>query len=304
VGKAYGSYKELIDDPDIDVFYVGSVHTAHFELVSRLLSAGRAVLCEKPLCLTVRQVQELVSLAQEKQTFLMEAVWSRCLPAYRRLVAELEAGAVGEVKHVTATFGVSTTEDSRLRKMALGGGSALDLGIYCAQLVNLVFKNQRWSQLRTLGQLNAEGCDVSLSTSVSYPGGALATLVCSSEAQMVNQAIIAGTKGIIRLEAPFHTTTELQLPSGPVQFPLLESVPDADFNFVNSANLQHEALHVADCLRKGLLESPLMTLKDSLRTAEMVEAMRKAAGVVYPQDDFHYNAETLHFNQGECRGPQ
>jgi len=302
VGKAYGSYDELIADPDIDVFYVGTIAPAHFDMACRLLAAGRPVLCEKPLCMTLRQTQELVSIAREKRVFLMEAVWSRCLPAYRRLVAELEAGTIGEVKHVTATLAFAAPDGSPVRKMSVGGGTALHIGNYPAQLANLVFRDQRWSDLRTLGHLNTEGCDSSLSTSVSYPGGGMATLMAGFDVTMLNEAVIAGTKGIIKLAPPFHSTTELHLPTGVVDFPLPESVPDASYNFPNSANLQHEALHAADCVRKGLLESPLMTLEESLRLAEMLEAMRKAVGVVYPQDDFHYSADTLHFNQGQCRG--
>ncbi|XP_037090767.1 trans-1,2-dihydrobenzene-1,2-diol dehydrogenase-like isoform X2 [Pollicipes pollicipes] len=251
VPKAYGSYAEIMDDPDIDVYYVGTVQPTHFDVVSQLLKARRPVLCEKPLCMTVRQTQELVNLSYEKETFLMEAVWTRCFPAVRRLVQELEDGIIGDVLHVSATFGIATEPDSRLRKMSLGGGSALDLGIYCAQLVNLVMANQRWSQLRTLGHLNSDGCDLSLSTSVTYPNRQLATLVTHCEVQLHNEAVISGTKGIIKLAPPFHCPTELELPSGSVSFPLPDSLPDATYMYANSAGLQYEALHAADCLRKG-----------------------------------------------------
>ncbi|XP_043216644.1 trans-1,2-dihydrobenzene-1,2-diol dehydrogenase-like isoform X3 [Amphibalanus amphitrite] len=300
IEKAYGSYPELIADGDIDVVYVGSVNPTHYELVKQLLEAGRAVLCEKPLCINVRQTQELVALARERDTFLMEAVWTRCFPSVRRMMEELKTGTIGEVKHIAATFGIYTPENNRVRTKATGGGTALDLGVYCAQLTNLVMDNQSWSRLRTLGHLNNEGCDLSLSTSVTYPGRELATLVTHCEVAMECAAVITGTKGIMKLLPPFHAPTELVLPSGTVSYPVPPSFPGAQYNFENSAGLQYEALHVAECLRKGLKESPLMSLYDTIRTAEMVEAMRKSAGVEYPEDDFHFDSSTPSFNQDCC----
>ena len=95
--------------------YVGSVNPAHYELVKELLTAGRPVLCEKPLAMNARQTQELAALAREKETFLMEAVWTRCFPAVQRLMKEIKDGAIGEVKHIGANFGISTPDDSRVR---------------------------------------------------------------------------------------------------------------------------------------------------------------------------------------------
>ena len=83
---------------------------------------------------------------------------------------------------------------------ATGGGTALDLGVYCAQLVNLIMENQRWAQIHTLGHLNDEGCDLSLSTCISYPGRQLANLVTNQEAWMDNRATVTGTKGIITVK--------------------------------------------------------------------------------------------------------
>ena len=98
-----------------DVVYVGSVNPTHYELVTQLLTAGRAVLCEKPLCINVRQTQELVALARQQDTFLMEAIWTRCFPSVRRMMQELKAGTIGEVKHIAANFGIVKPEGDRVR---------------------------------------------------------------------------------------------------------------------------------------------------------------------------------------------
>ena len=105
IAKAYGDYAGLASDPDIDVVYVGSIHPCHLALARIYLEAGKNVLCEKPLCMNLKETEELVELARRKKLFLMEAVWSRCIPSYLALRQELAAATVGDVKQVICTFG-------------------------------------------------------------------------------------------------------------------------------------------------------------------------------------------------------
>ena len=108
IDKAYGDYSCLATDPDIDVVYVGSIHPQHLALVKQFLQAGKHVLCEKPLCMNVRETVELVELARRKKLFLMEAIWSRCIPSYEALRQELAAATIGDVKQVLCTFGAAS----------------------------------------------------------------------------------------------------------------------------------------------------------------------------------------------------
>ena len=108
IAKAYGDYSGLATDPDIDVVYVGSIHPRHLALARIYLEAGKNVLCEKPLCMNLKETVELVELARRKKVFLMEAIWSRCIPSYQALRQELAAGTVGDVKQVICTFGWSS----------------------------------------------------------------------------------------------------------------------------------------------------------------------------------------------------
>ena len=105
IEKAYGDYSGLANDPDIDVVYVGSIHPQHLALAKQFLQAGKHVLCEKPLCMNVRETVELVELARSKKLFLMEAIWSRCIPSYQALRQELAAATIGDVKQVICTLG-------------------------------------------------------------------------------------------------------------------------------------------------------------------------------------------------------
>ncbi|PNF41390.1 hypothetical protein B7P43_G14417 [Cryptotermes secundus] len=112
---AYGSYEELAKNPDVEVVYIGAINTLHLDIGKLMLSNGKHVLCEKPLTVNLKQTKELINLAKEKQLFLMEAVWSRCFPAYDALKKELEAGTLGEVLQVIASFGVVIEDVERFK---------------------------------------------------------------------------------------------------------------------------------------------------------------------------------------------
>lgn len=139
IPRAYGGWAELAADDDIDVIYVATPHSAHREAAGLCLEAGRAVLCEKPFTLNVRQAEELVDLARARGRFLMEAMWTYCDPVVRRMTELVHDGAIGEVRAVHADFGLPgpIEPDHRLRDPALGGGALLDLGVYPVSFAQL-----------------------------------------------------------------------------------------------------------------------------------------------------------------------
>jgi predicted dehydrogenase len=140
IPRRYGSYAELGADPDIDVVYLANPQASHAVDAIALLDGGKHVLCEKPLALNERQVVAMIDAAQRDGRFLMEALWSRFLPAYVELRRLLADGVVGDVILVEADFGFALPFDPahRLYDLAMGGGSLLDLGIYPLQLATMV----------------------------------------------------------------------------------------------------------------------------------------------------------------------
>lgn len=140
IARAYGNWASLAADEDVDVVYVATPHSAHRAVAGLCLEAGKAVLCEKPFTLNVREAEELVSLARECELFLMEAMWMYCNPLVRRLAALVGDGAIGEVRTVQADFGLAGpfAPDHRLRDPALGGGALLDLGVYPVSFAQLL----------------------------------------------------------------------------------------------------------------------------------------------------------------------
>ena len=139
IPRAYGSWQELAADPDLDVIYVATPHSAHFEATMTCLAAGRATLTEKPFTLDLATAQCLVSTARDAGVFLMEAMWTRCFPAIRQLNKLIADGAIGEVTNVQAAFGLAGPfpATSRLVDPTLGGGALLDLGVYPVTIAHL-----------------------------------------------------------------------------------------------------------------------------------------------------------------------
>jgi predicted dehydrogenase len=140
IPRAHGSYEALAEDPEVDVVYVATPHSRHCNDAIRYLEAGKHVLCEKPLAVDQREAARMVATARANDRFLMEAIWSRFLPAYRELGRILAEGRIGEVRLVEADFGFAARFDPEHRLFApeLAGGAMLDLGIYPVQLAHLV----------------------------------------------------------------------------------------------------------------------------------------------------------------------
>jgi len=278
IPKAYGGYKELAQDAAVDVVYIGTINTTHLELAKMYIKAGKHVLCEKPMCMNTRETKELVDLARTRGVFLMEAVWSRCLPSYQAIRELLAAGEIGEVKQVEASFGEVATAP-RLHSKELGGGTVYDLGIYTIQFAQLVF-GPEVPRVVAGGHLGPDGCEESSSTSLIYKEGKTATITTHSRVKLPCEARIIGTKGTILVPFPFWTADKLVTPRGEQQFPLPtgETHP---YNFTNSANMAFESAHVRECILSGKTESPLVSLDETITFAKIIEETRRQIGVTF-----------------------
>ncbi|XP_045114808.1 trans-1,2-dihydrobenzene-1,2-diol dehydrogenase-like isoform X2 [Portunus trituberculatus] len=198
IEKSYGSYSELAADPDIDVVYVGVVHPKHLEVASQMLRSGKPVLCEKPLCMNVRETQKLLDVARENKVFLMEAIWSRFFPVYKELGRRIKAGEIGDVVQVIASFGRNLRHFERVQKKDLGGGVTLDIAIYPIQLTSFVMGGERPTKILAGGHLNAHEVDETISATLVYSKGRVASIAASTKVDLPSEGFIIGTKGTIK----------------------------------------------------------------------------------------------------------
>ncbi|XP_020289383.1 trans-1,2-dihydrobenzene-1,2-diol dehydrogenase-like [Pseudomyrmex gracilis] len=283
IKKSYDKYEELALDRDIDIVYIGAINTLHFDIAMMMLEHGKHVLCEKPLTMNLKQTTELIQYARTKKLFLMEAVWSRCFPVYDAIRKELASGSLGDIHQVNVNFGFDLSDIIRVTTKELGGGTILDLGVYCLQFACLIYNNEKPESIKASGFLNENGVDMSVSTTLLYKGNRTATLVTQGLVTLPNEAFVCGKKGMIKVPN-FWCPTTVSLPSGTVNAPLPESTKHETFNFINSAGLCYEAAEARECILKGLTESPKVSHDTSLLLATLEDEIRKQVGVEYPQD--------------------
>lgn len=278
ISRAYGDWAGLVADPDVDVVYVATPHSAHRAAAGLALEAGKAVLCEKAFTLNSRQARELVSLARERDLFLMEAMWMYCSPVVRRMTELIADGAIGEVRTVQADFGLQGPfgPEHRLRDPALGGGALLDLGVYPVSFAQLILGEPDRVQADAL--LSPEGVDLNTGMLFGWDSGATALLSCSVTAATPSTASVTGTAGRIELPSGFFA---------PDAFVLHRDGRDPERHTVESplGGMQHEAAEVMRCLRAGEKESPLLPLDGSLAVMRTLDAVRERVGVRYPVDE-------------------
>ncbi|MBN3279186.1 DHDH dehydrogenase, partial [Polyodon spathula] len=282
IPRAYGSYQELAQDKDIDVVYLGTIHLQHHPVGLLFLRAKKNLLCEKPLAMNMREVQDLTAAARENDLFLMEAVWTRYFPASIQISDLLAQGALGEVKMVRVEFGMPLLNVSRVVKKELGGGALLDIGVYCLQFACMVFNGERPESVQASGCLLDTGVDEAMTVVLRFSRNRMAVCICTISIQLPNEAFIFGTKGTVKIPAPMWSPTSLIVNGNESQFPLPE--PSQPLNFPNSTGLRYEAQEVRRCLLAGLKESPRMTLEDTALLTSICDEARRQVGVVYCQD--------------------
>ena len=281
IGRAYGDWNALAEDADIDVVYVATPHSAHRAAAGLCLTAGRNVLCEKAFTLNAREAEELVALAADRGSFLMEAMWMYCNPLIHRLKALVDDGAIGEVRTVQADFGLAGPfpPSHRLRDPAQGGGALLDLGVYPVSFAHLLLGEP--SDVMAKAVLSEEGVDLQTGALLSWDSGALASLHCSLTGGTATTASVTGSRG--RIDIPdgfFH----------PDRFVLHRDGRDPEEFTADPADgprnsLKHEAREVMRALRAGETESPLVPLEGTLAVMRTLDAIRDRVGVRYPSED-------------------
>jgi predicted dehydrogenase len=274
VAARYGDYAALAEDPHVDVVYVATPQSRHADDTITMLQAGKHVLCEKPFALAAGQAQRMVDEAREQGLFLMEAIWSRFLPAYRMLVDVVGSGRIGELLLVEADFGFRRPldRDHRLFRADLGGGGLLDLGIYPLQLCTLL--------LGPVEDVAAEGIigetlvDEAVAAVLRHGHGGLGVIKAALRINLACSARVSGADGVIEIPALMHCPNAIRVlsPAG---------VDDLDASYEGNG-LRFEIDEVHRCLAGGRTESDVMPLDETLALARTLDDIRWQIGLVFP----------------------
>lgn len=272
--KAYGNYDSLIADPNIDVVYIATPHSLHKEYTIKCLNHKKAVLCEKPLAMNLREVEEMIAAAKANNVLLMEALWTYFLPHYQFVLKELLTGRYGSINKLEADFGFQPRIDmnSRVFNKALGGGSLLDVGIYPI-----------FAALSTLGRpvdVDAKakffnnGVDASCKIIFNYYNGVKAFLKSSLLEETPTEAIFYCEKGILKINGQFHRPSTVT-----ITFNGKKTTHTFD---CRTLGYSYEAAHFNELLRQGKTESPVMTHDFSRDLMFILDDVRHLIGLRYP----------------------
>lgn len=275
VPRIYGSYEELWHAKEVDAIYIASPHSGHFEHAIRSLEAGIPVLCEKPLAINSQQVKMMIEAAEKHQVFLMEALWSRFLPAVEQALEWISSGKIGEIQGVKADFGFYPSNrdpEGRLYNPNLAGGALLDIGIYPIFLALLVMGKP--TGIIAKGVIGNSGVDEEVMLVTEHDKNQYGQLHASIRNDTKTEGFIYGSQGVIHLHTRWHETTSLAfLPHG--------GVPEI-MHFDNLGwGYGWEAKEVEKCVRKGALESSKWPLDQSLALMEVMDEVRRQIGLQY-----------------------
>lgn len=282
IKRRYSDYHELACDPDIDAIYIATTHNFHFENTKLCLEHGKHVLCEKPLTVNAQQTKGLIALAEEKNLFLMEAVWMRFLPAISKLREYLNQGIIGKIKTIKADFNIKGdfSTKHRLRNKMLAGGALLDLGIYPINFTSMIFAGQP-EQIKSTVVFDETGVDESSYYLFNYGNGQTAMLSSSYSQHAPIEAVICGSKGYIRIP-DFIGAQQLHIHLHDKTLQIL------DFPFEEDQKFSFEITHAMECISKGKNESSIMPNSETLAIMKTMDQLRAQWDLEYPCEAYPF----------------
>jgi len=277
IPNRYDSYATLVADPEVDIVYVSTTQNFHHRDALMVINAGKHLLLEKPFTLDAEEAAEIQAAALEMKVFVMEAMWTRFLPTMVEVFTLLEQGVIGDPRIVYADHSqhLLPKRAPRLWNPALGGGALLDLGIYPVSFAARVLGLP--SEVVARSTLTEQGIDEITSMIFRYDNGAHAILETSMVTAGPVSATIHGTQGRIEIDRPFYEQTSFTV------FDLNSSVVQRYEEKIDGRGMQYQAVHVEECIQAGLLESPIMTLSESVSLMKLMDEMRSQTGITYTQ---------------------
>lgn len=277
--KAYGSYEGMVNDPEVDVVYIATPHSHHCEHTLLCLNHRKAVLCEKAFAINSREVSLMIETARKNNTFLMEAFWTMFQPSFRKAMEIISSGELGALKMVRSDFAFNAeyNPEKRLYNVELGGGSLLDIGIYPIFMSLMALGKP--SEIKTMASFCPTGAEETILMSFRYPGGEMASLVSSFASHSSIQTEFCCEYGFLRLNRRFFTPTTITF------WKIQEEETILTFDKGIGFGYELEAAHVMDCLDSGKKESDLMPLSVSADLMEIMDRVRKDAGIIFPKND-------------------
>ncbi|MBP3287015.1 MAG: Gfo/Idh/MocA family oxidoreductase [Prevotella sp.] len=273
---AYGSYSELLDAEDIDLVYVGTPHSHHFDVTMEAIEKGKPCLVEKAFMANYDQALQVVQKAREKKVFLAEAIWTRYQPIVQTIRDIIKSGRLGELRLLTGSIGYSMGDKPRIMRADLCGGALLDLGVYGINFVRM-FCDAKIEQIESQCMKSDTGMDLTNMISWRMEGGIMANIQSTACCVNDNQGTICGTEGYLIVDN--------------INNPQSVKIYKRDRVFVEEIKVpqqitgyEYQFLACKDAINNGLTETPYMPLDETLYIMKLMDDLRFKWGVVYPMD--------------------
>ena len=275
--KAYGSYSDMLNDEGVELVYIATPHSHHYEHIKMCLNHGKHVLCEKAFTANAAQAEEVISLAREKGLLLTEAIWTRYMPMRTTIDQILRSGIIGNPTSVSANLGYPLEHIDRMVKPELAGGALLDLGVYPLNFASMVFGDD-------IVGVSAEcikypsGVDAQETIMLKYADGKMATLYATFLAQTDRRGLINGTNGYIEVE-------NINNPESVKVYNLERRVVAEYIAPTQITGYEYEVLSAIDAINEGRIECPEMPHSETLLMMRLMDSIRAAWGIKFPFED-------------------
>ena len=277
IPQAYGSYTGLINDPAVDLVYIATPHSHHYDVTKEALMADKPCLVEKAFMANLRQAKEIVELAHERKVFLAEAIWTRYQPVVQIVRDLISSGRIGMPRLVTATLGYSMGEKPRIMRADLCGGALLDLGVYALNFVRMFFPADIVS-IDSQCVKSKTGMDLTNAITLVLSDGLLCNLQTSAACVGDNIGVIAGPEGNLIIDN--------------INNPQKITVNTHDRVFVEDIHVpqqitgyEYQFIACREALIEGLLEPREMPHEETLYIMRLMDELRRKWGVRYPMDE-------------------
>ena len=274
--KAYGSYEELVSDPEVDLVYVATPHSMHCEHTRLALEHGKNVLCEKAFTMNAGQAEEVIALAEKKGLLLAEAIWPRYMPSRQMILDLIDSGVIGTVTSLSANLGYPLTHVERMVRPELCGGALLDLGVYPLNFACMAFPGE----IRDVASACVKwetGVDAQNSFTLTFEDGRMAVLYSSMLVQSDRLGVINGDKGYMEVQN-INNPEEIRIFD--LQRNCIRTIPVPE----QINGYEYEVLACREALEKGWTECPQMPHAETLRMMKVMDGLRKSWGVIYPME--------------------
>lgn len=277
IEKAYGSYEEMAADENIDLVYIATPHSHHFEHAKLCLENGRGVLCEKAFTVNAAQAEELFRIAKEKNVFITEAFWTRFLPSMKIIKDLLDGGAIGTPMMLTASQGASILDVPRIVLPELAGGALLDSTVYPINFAVAMF-GWDFEKRDASATFYKTGVDMINSISLMYPDGRMAVINASIASSIDSQVIISGTEGRLVIEGTNNPHT-IKLYGKWGEFREEIAIPKQITGY------EYEVTASLNAIKEGRLECEEMSHEETLKVMRFMDKIREEWGFKYPFED-------------------